>query len=306
MMKNQLKAIRNGILQPVVERLEDAHVAIGRRESDRVRAECAGLQDAEFKVFSARGEDGIIQYLISRVPISDAVFVEIGVEDYRESNTRFLLQNNGWRGLILDCGRAHLAFLRSSSLARKYRIEGRSIFVTRDNVDAAIVGRGFVGDIGLLSIDIDGNDYWIFEAITSIKPRIIVAEYNSTFGARRALTIPYDPAFNRFHAHSSGLYFGASLPALCHLADRKGYRFVGSNSAGINAFFVREDVVGTLPQLRPEDGWVESVVRESRDHTGRLTYVDSHVDRLALIADLPIYDVEHQSTGTVRDALLKS
>ena len=180
------------------------------------------------------------------------------------------------------------------------------MFVTKENIDAALVDAGFVGDIGLLSIDIDGNDYWVLEAITSIKPRIIVAEYNSTFGPTQAVTVPYDPTFNRLQAHHSGLYFGASLPALCHLAERKGYRFVGSNSAGINAFFVRDDVVGTLPTLRPEDGWVESVVRESRDHTGRLTYLDSHVDRLSLIADLPVYDVEHRSTGTVGDVLLES
>jgi hypothetical protein len=162
-----------------------------------------------------------------------------------------------------------------------------------------ILDAGFGGDIGLLSIDIDGNDYWVLDAIDAVTPRILVLEYNSIFGPERALTIPYDPTFLRTRAHYSGLYFGASLAAFCQLLAKRGFRFVGSGSAGVNAFFVRADLAAGLPTLTSQDGWVESRHRESRDAHGRLTYVDRHVDRLRLIADLPLYDLDHGTTKKI-------
>jgi hypothetical protein len=271
-------------------------LAIGRMESRRVRSErYENLADAEFRIFSQFGEDGIIQYLVGKVPIEQETFVEFGVQDYRESNTRFLVWNDNWRGLILDGGTAHVEYVRSDPVGWRHWVDARSVFVTRDNINAEIAAAGISGDIGLLSVDIDGNDYWVLDAIDVVRPRILIVEYNSTFGPEAAVTIPYDPAFDRTRAHSSNLYWGASLAAVAMAADRKGLSLVGSNSAGNNAFFVREDLLGELRPLQPSDAWVDARFRESRDEAGNLTFIAGREGRLAAIADLPLVDVR---TGT--------
>jgi hypothetical protein len=247
------------------------------------------MREAEFRAFSQFGEDGIIQWLIARVPIENKVFVEFGTEDYRESNTRFLLEHDAWRGLLLDSGRSHIQYLVESGLGWRHRVHARSAFVTPDNINELLAD--VAGDVGLLSIDIDGIDYWVLEKLTVISPRILVVEYNSVWGAERAVSVPFDPGFDRVSAHWSSLYFGASLAAYCHLLARRGYRFVGSNSAGNNAFFVRDDIAGALPALTAREGWVESEFRESRDPQNRMSYVDAHPDRRALMAGMPLIDV---------------
>lgn len=284
---------------PEIERLL---LAIGRLQSRTVRSDTYDRpSDAEFRVFSQFGDDGVIQYLLGKVPIAHEIFVEFGVQDYRESNTRFLLSNDNWRGLILDGGTAHIDFLRSSSLGWRHSIDAKSVFVTRDNINAAIRSTGIVGDIGLLSIDLDGNDYWVLDAIDVVTPRIMVVEYNSTFGPDRAVTVPYDPAFERTKAHPSNLYWGASLKALCLAASRKDLVFVGSNSAGNNAYFVRQDVMGRLSPVTSKEGWVDAKFRESRDASGRLTYLTGRTARIAAIADRVLVDVETGAMTTVGD-----
>lgn len=280
-----------------IERLQ---LAIGHLESRIVRSErYKQLRDAEFRVHSQFGEDGIIQYLISRVPIEQDVFIEFGVADYRESNTRFLLCNDNWRGLILDAGTTHMDFVRSSPLGWRHTIDARSVFITRDNINATIAEAGISGDIGLLSIDIDGNDYWVLDSIEVVTPRILIVEYNSTFGPVAAVSVPYDAQFDRTRAHHSNLYWGASLTAMCFAADRKGLAFVGSNSAGNNAFFVRRDVLGDLSPLTPQEGWVDARFRDSRDPEGNLTYIGGRAARIAVIADQPLVEVATGAVTTV-------
>jgi len=140
-----------------------------------------------------------------------------------------------------------------------------------------------------LSIDIDGNDYWVWEAIKVITPIIIIIEYNTVFGIDRAVTIPYDPLFNRTKAHHSNLYYGVSLLSLCDLAKEKGYDFVGCNSSGNNAYFIRKDKKGDIRALSPKAGFVCSRFRESRDSAGRLSYI-ANKDRLEIIKGMRIYN----------------
>lgn len=274
-------------------------------EADALRAQIGGVEarlaaslppgsirEAEFSVFSQFGEDGIIQHLVRNVPIENEAFVEFGVEDYSESNTRFLLVHDNWRGLVMDGGSEHIAFLEASGLRWRHEIHAVSAFVDRDNINRLIRDAGFEGDIGLLSVDIDGNDYWVLEAIDAVSPRILVTEYNSAFGPDRAVTVPYDPSFRRLDKHSSGLYWGASLAALESLARRKGYALVGGNRAGNNAFFVRRDVLGELPEVDVRAAWSESRFRESRSPEGELTYVTGHRAQLRLIRDLPLVDLD--------------
>jgi len=253
------------------------------------------LRECQFTVFSQWGEDGILQYLLHNVRVAHRTFVEFGVEDYREANTRFLLVHDNWQGLVMDSSAAHIERIRRDDIHWRHDLQARTAHVTRENIDSLLSEAGFDSDLGLLSIDIDGNDYWIWDAITSVRPRIVVCEYNSVFG-RDAVTIPYDAGFRRHVAQHSGLYFGASLAALDHLARGKGYVLAGCDTSGTNAFFVRGDLA--VPGLAVDAGaaYVEGHIRESRDVQGKLTFVRGP-DRRALIAHLPVVDV---MTGKLR------
>lgn len=252
------------------------------------------LRDVEFKVFSQFGEDGIIQYLIRRagIPRERRCFVEFGVESYTEANTRFLLMNDNWRGLIIDGSEAHMAAVRGSQVYWRHDLTAVAAFVDAVNINGLIANAGYAGEVGLLSIDVDGMDYWIWEKIDVVDPIIVVIEYNSVFGAKRAVTVPYDARFTRTAAHHSNLYWGCSLKAVELLGKRKGYALVGSNSAGNNAFLVRRDRLNGQPEVTAEEAYVESRFRESRDKNGRLTYLSGPA-RLREIGDLIAYDVEY-------------
>jgi len=247
------------------------------------------IREAEFRIFSQWGDDGIIQYLINNADISCRTFIEFGVEDYREANTRFLLINDNWRGLILDASMDNISRIKKDDIYWKYDLTAKAAWVTGDNIDRLIEGAGFSGDIGLLSIDVDGNDYWIWKAVKAVSPEIVVIEYNSVFGSERAITVPYDETFCRTKAHYSNLYYGASLMALCDLGKEKGYDFVGCNSNGNNAYFIKKGISGKVRTVSPEQGYVLSRFRESRGHDGRLTYVSGN-ERLELMKGLKVYN----------------
>jgi hypothetical protein len=254
------------------------------------------ITDYEFRVFSQSGEDGIIQYLISQVPIKNDTFVEFGVEDYSEANTRFLLQNNNWKGLIIDGNSDNIESIKSRDLYWRYELTAVSSFITRENINDIIKSAGISGDIGLLSIDVDGNDYWIWETINVISPRIVICEYNSILGNKEAVSVPYDPSFYRNAKHYSNLFFGASLKALCFLAEKKNYHFVGCSLSGANAFFVRKDVSGNIKPVNCNEGYVKSRARESRDKEGNLTYISGDA-RVKIIGEMDVVDV---ITGEVK------
>jgi hypothetical protein len=274
------------------------HLAVASLQADRARS-TGSLRDAEFQAFSQFGEDGAIQWLIARVPIADRSFVEFGVEDYGESNTRFLLEQDGWRGLILDGGSDHVDYVRREGLAWRLPIDARQAFVTAENIDALLAGQP--ADLGLLSVDVDGMDYWILSAIRAVRPRIVVCEYNSLWGPDAAVSVPYRPDFDRRRAHHSLLYFGASISALEHWGRTYGYRLVGSTRQGVNAFLVRDDVAGDLADLSGAEAWVETPVRQARDEKGELTYVTGQGAQRSLIAHLPLVDVTTGDSLAVGD-----
>ena len=265
-----------------------------------VRQPVADLAAVEFRVFSQWGEDGIVEWLVAHVPVPNHRFVEFGVENFREANCRFLMMNRNWRGLVMDGSDAHMAFVRSEACYWMYDVTAKAAFVTADNIDALITEAGFAGPLGILSIDIDGNDYWIWERIGSVDPAIVICEYNPILGDRYPIVVPYADDFTRFASHHSGLHFGASIAALRHLAERKGYTFVGTNSNGINAFFVRSDLAGSVLPYLVETRAYASRHRDSRDENGQLSFAGGP-DRLALIADRPVVDVTTGATLRLGD-----
>jgi hypothetical protein len=253
------------------------------------------LRDVEFKVFSQFGDDGIIQWLIRNVDIPERSFIEFGVEDYRESNTRFLMMNDNWSGMVMDGSQENVSMIVGSEYYWRYDLLAQAHFIDRDNINDLLAASPLGPNIGILSIDLDGNDYWILERIEAVFPCILIVEYNSVFGIERAVTIPYQRDFARTSAHFSNLYWGASLRALATLCAKKGYAFVGSNSAGNNAYFVRRDKLNDeVREARLEAEFVDSKFRESRDASGALTYLRG-ADRIAAIRGLPVVDVAQNS-----------
>ena len=253
------------------------------------------LKDYEFKVFSQWGDDGIIQQLVRSVEIKNKTFIEFGVEDFFESNCRFLLMKDDWNGFVIDGSRDNIARLQQSYFYRKHHLIVIDAFITRENINALLARSGFDDDLGLLSIDTDGNDYFVLEAIESFRPRILILEFNSVFGAARKISVPCRADFQRTQAHHSNLYFGASLGAVTHLAGKKGYTLVGTNSAGVNAFYVRNDLLdGVHPGLTVEDAYVVSNSREARDESGNLACL-AGTARLEAIRGLPVFNVETET-----------
>lgn len=245
----------------------------------------------EFRVFSQWGEDGIIQFLLRHIEINREIFVEFGVQNYTESNTRFLLINNNWVGLVIDANPEHINFIKNDPIYWQYNLKAVNSFVTRDNINNLLCENGIQGEIGLLSIDIDGNDYWIWQAIDVINPAIVITEYNFRFGKNKAVTVTYDEKFVRSQAHHSMIYYGASLKALYLLAHQKGYVFVGCNSAGNNAFFVRKDLKpDCIKELTVEEGYVAGQFRESRAESGQLLYLSPQEEE-ELLSSLPLVEI---------------
>lgn len=288
--------------------LDEVRFAVGALQADlRGHFDPPGaVSDAEFKVFSQWGEDGIIQHLVRAVPITDTTFVEIGVGDYRESNTRFLAMHDNWRGSIIDLGTAHKDFLATSGMGWRWSIEAISAQVTAENVNELISSTGVTGDIGLLSIDIDGVDYWIWNAISVVDPRIVVIEFNSLFGPDLPVTVPYDSHISAHAAHHSGQYIGASLAALHQLGTAKGYQLVGVGMNGVNAFFVRRDVGAELEALSPDKAYVASRFRTTRDQSGTLTYRGDFDVLLRSMGTLPLVDLRDGAIKQVTELFPES
>src|ERR1700738_1752390 len=131
------------------------------------------LSEVEFRVYSQWGEDGIIEWLAAHVPVPNRRFIEFGVETFHEANCRFLMHNRNWKGLVIDGSEANMASLRAQPYFWKHDLTAKSSFVTAENIDALITEAGFAGPLGILSIDVDGNDYWIWQAIQSVQPAIV-------------------------------------------------------------------------------------------------------------------------------------
>jgi hypothetical protein len=214
-------------------------------ESPSMSTEEGPLTPFELRLFSQNGEDGVLAEILTRVGAGERYFVEFGVESGREGNCVYLADIANWRGLFMDSD-AH-AF---TALQRKYRTDERvrtdCAMVTPANVQQLFAAADVPPEPTVLSIDVDGSDYWIWEAIDDYRPRVLVIEYNSALDPHRRLVQPA--------ALQDGWdgteYFGASLGAMRALGERKGYRLVHAELCGVNAFFVRQDLAeGRFPDV---------------------------------------------------------
>ena len=223
------------------------------------------LRDVGFRIFSEVDEDGILLFLLAVVGVDRGRFVDIGAGDcLTASNCANLALNLGFHGLFVDANQAAIEaatrLYGSHRDTRTYPPKAVHAFVTRENVNDVIRGAGFEGPVDVLSIDVDGNDYWIWEAITCVQPRIVVIETHVEYGLDDTCA-PYRADFNwRSHAK---LYevFGASPAAMQRLGRQLGYRLVGGNRYGFNAIFLREDLdADVIPTVG-----VEELLRHDRN-----------------------------------------
>jgi hypothetical protein len=231
------------------------------RELARTKQLLPKIEEAEFRVFSQNGEDGIIALIMAVIGNDSRKFLEIGVETGLECNSANLAKNCSWDGWMFegDARMAKLAHEHYESHPCTWTRDIRVIqaFVTRENINLLIKAHQIPENIDLLSIDIDGNDLWVWKEMNTIKPRLVIIEYNASFGPDLSVTIPYQSEFV-----IEGAYHGASLRALVKVGRQKGYRFVGCNSTGVNAFFIRNDLAPeSLPELSIDAGY--------RQHTWR-------------------------------------
>jgi len=247
-------------------------LAVGRVLANQQRdLEGGALQDYGFQVFSQFDDDGIIEYLIKQLKPEDQTFIEFGVGNYTESNTRFLLMNRNWRGFVMDGSAKNIQYLQNERWYWKFDLQSKAAFITAENINRLLDESGFE-KISLLHIDIDGNDYHVLKALDpKWHPEILILEYNHLFGAERALTLPYDPAFIRSKHHYSRLLYGASLAALTDLANSLGYVLIACNKGGNNAYYIRRSLLtDALPEKSVAEAFVQGRFRDGIDKNNKL------------------------------------
>jgi hypothetical protein len=203
------------------------------------------LSGFELRAFSQNGEDGVLAEILRRVGAPTRYFVEFGVESGREGNCVYLADVIGWRGLFMEHDDAFYGELRGK-YATHDRVGTNQAMVTPGNIVELLAQAAVPPEPDVLSIDVDGQDYWIWEAIEGYRPRVVVIEYNSALDPRRCLVEP--KGRERWDGTQ---FFGASFGALQALGERKGYRAIHTEMAGSNMFLVREDLVdGRFPSGR--------------------------------------------------------
>ncbi len=233
--------------------------------------------DVEFRAFSQNGEDGILLYIFSLIGMESRVVVEICAGVPVGSNSANLIINHGWNALLFEGDermvKSTIDFYAKSKDTFIFPPQTIHAWITKENVNQLISAGKIGAEIDLLSIDVDGVDYWLWKEITAVNPRVVMVEYHEELGTE-PVTVPYSADFDR--THKDMRYFGASLPAFVKLAREKGYRLVGSNHQKFNAFFVRNDIaVDLLPEVS-----IESCMRKkAEDYT--------------LLKDLKDYPFEH-------------
>jgi hypothetical protein len=260
------------------------------------------INEAELKIFSQNGEDGIIDFLLFKLSIKNPKFIEIGVENYDESNTRFLYESCDSQGLIID-GSFDLEELKNKLEYWKGRISLVNKFITIDNINLILEKENFTNNLDLFSIDIDGIDYWIIKSLPNKISKIFIAEFNPVFGPNLEITVPNIKNFDRTKYHFSNLCWGTSLKALINLMEKKSYIFLGVNSMKNNAFFINNDFSDcfkTIVVNRKNNlyEYTNHNFMESRDKKNNLTFLKPK-QQIELIKECKVVDLSSKNEKLV-------
>jgi len=283
----------------------NSHILNFRNKYENIK----NLNELDYKVFSQNGEDGIIDYLLYNLKIENPKFIEIGVEDYNEANTRFLFETTNGKGLIIDCIDGFEEKVKKNIILWKGDLKIFKEFITSKNIINVLEKFDFLKKIDLFSLDVDGIDYWIIKNLPAKFSKVVVLEYNSNFGPDLEITVPNIEKFNRTKYHYSNLCFGASIKALVKLMKSKGFTFVGTNKSCVNAFFVVDDELDKinidLPNYENLTKYTNSNIRESRSNDGDLNYL-SGVNKLKEISECEVIDLSNKENKRTKIKNIKS
>jgi hypothetical protein len=266
------------------------------------------LWDAEVKVYSQWGEDGILDFLCEKLKISKPNVIELGSGDFQECNSRFLFENRNANIFAVDAREDLNSTVTRNNETWKSHLFSKQTWITPDNINALIVeANEIIGFVDILSIDLDGNDFWVLKNADLRGIRIVVVEYNPLFGSTFNVTVPRDDAFDRTIKHSSGLYYGASIQAFIELLRIKGFTFIGTNRVGNNAFFVASEFDEMIP-IRPRTDltvYTDWRIREARSDSGELS-LSSGLNRLTEISTLELVNPSNGKLMSVQAAYFGS
>jgi hypothetical protein len=279
-MKRRVKNLGGAVVDRVASRIQahlKANVAVDPRTTPATKigqlllwhhyrtqieaGHAPKLCQTGFRCFSQFEEDGIILYIMAALGILEGVFLDIGSGDGVNSNCSNLALNFGWRGTFIDGSESSIAkgraFYEGHPDTWAYPLAFVCAMITRENVNQLLTEASVPREIDFMSIDIDGNDYWVWDAISVTSPKVVMTETQIVFGMRN-IVVPYDKdhVYPGVHPH----YFGASPVAMEKLARRKGYRLVGANRLGFNTIYVREGLAPALPTVS-----VESILSHPRN-----------------------------------------
>jgi len=246
-----------------------SQMMLGMRFQDLVRRKepLPSFQEVEFRAFSQNGEDGILFFIFSVIGTTNRTLLDLGSGNALVANSTNLLVHHGWNGLLIDGGEDNVAmaseFFAHCKDTACWPPKVVQAWIDMEGINRLVADGGLGGSIDLLSIDIDGCDYWIWEALEQVQPRVVVLEYMDILGPERAWSVPYRRDFAGEYDEMGLCYGGSSLPAFVKLARRKGYRLVGCQQYGFNAFFIRNDVAPELlPEVPVESCFTHPKVRE--------------------------------------------
>ena len=263
------------------------------------------IQQVELKVFSQNGEDGIIDYLLTKLKLipHSTNFIEIGVGDYRESNTRFIYNQFHSKGVIIDCINDMKKKVKPHVNLWKGDLRICNSFINSNNINE-ILEKNCDFDVDVFSLDIDGIDYWIIQKLKKNISKIFIAEFNPVFGSKLKVTVPNIDNFDRTNYHYSNLCYGMSLSALIDVMKEKNFYFVGTNLQKMNAFFVSNDfnkkdffnnlIIGSL------ENYTNSNIRDSRDINNNLNYLSGFEKKIKEIENCKVVNLETNKNDLVK------
>ncbi len=250
-----------------------SHILLSRKYYSKVSL----LSDVDYKIFSQNGEDGILDYLLTSLAIENPKFLEIGVGDFTECNTRFIFDRCSAKGTIIDCINNFEEKVKKNVELWKGDLKIINKKINSENISDLIENSDCFFNLDIFSLDIDGIDYWVLNELPVKFSKIAVIEYNANFGPTLEISVPNIKNFNRTEYHYSNLCFGASLRAIINLMKSKGFKFIGVNKSCINAFFINEDFIQDLSletvNERNLENFTNSNYRESRSFEGKLTFL---------------------------------
>ncbi len=253
------------------------------------------LEDAEIRVFSQNGEDGILDYIIQQLNLKKPNFIEVGVGDYLEANTRLIYEMYNSRGLIIDINKNLKEKVSNNVNLWKGNLNIIEERVSSQNINK-LLEKFISTSVDIFSIDIDSVDYWVVDKIKERFAKIFILEYNSVFGASLEVSVPDIEYFSRENYHYSNLCYGASLKAYIGLMDRKGYYLLGVNRLRNNAFFINKEFSKDLffPNISELDlcELTNANFSESRNKSKNLSYL-SNKDQINEIIDCEVVNLKN-------------